>query len=176
MLNDEQILLKTAKLLENFDISAKKPEKLLREIDETELAQFIKPVGFYNRKAKQLKKMCIILRDEYNYEPPISLEKLLNLPGIGKKMAYLILNVIHEVPHGICVDTHVHRIVNRIGWINTKNPEETRLELEDCFPKNYWIDINPLLVGFGQTICKSKNPKCDKCLLKCKFYLSNLDL
>jgi len=143
------------------------------KIDEAGLAQLIKPVGFYNRKAKQLKKMCVTLRDEFNYKPPISLEKLLKLPGIGKKMAYLILNVINEIPHGICVDTHVHRITNRLGWVDTKNPEETRLELENCLPKNYWIDINPLLVGFGQTICKSRNPKCDKCLLKCKYYLDN---
>ena len=136
------------------------------------LANIIKPVGFHNKKAITLKKICKILKDEYKYIPPISYDELIKLPGIGSKMACLIVNVIQKDVCGICVDTHVHRITNRLGWVNTKKPEKTKYVLEDIIDKKYWNEINPLLVGFGQTICKAIKPKCDICLLKnkCKYY------
>ena len=141
-------------------------------MEQSDLAAIIKPVGFYNKKAETLQKICLILRDKYNYIPPASYDSLIKLPGIGPKMAYLILNIVNEEPHGICVDTHVHRITNRIGWVNTTTPEKTRKELEKIVDKSCWIEINPLLVGFGQSICKSRKPDCDQCLLKepCAFY------
>ena len=86
----------------------------------------------------------------------------MNLPGIGPKMTYLILNVITGKSHGICVDVHVDRIANRLKWVKTKTPDETRIALEEWLPKCYWHEINKLLVGFGQTICKAE-PKCDEC-------------
>jgi endonuclease-3 len=137
-----------------------------------DLAAIIKPVGFYNKKAERLQKICTILKEKYNYQPPISYDSLIKLPGIGPKMAYLILNIVNGEPHGICVDTHVHRIANRIGWVDTKTPEKTRKELEKIVDKSCWIEINPLLVGFGQSICKSKKPSCTQCLLKesCIFF------
>jgi len=142
------------------------------QMDQSDLAGTIKPVGFYNKKAETLQRICVILRDQYNYLPPTSYNNLIKLPGIGPKMGYLILNIVNGEPHGICVDTHVHRIANRLGWVDTKTPEKTRKELEKIVDKSCWIEINPLLVGFGQSICKARKPSCDQCLLKesCTFY------
>lgn len=136
------------------------------------LVTIIKPVGFYNQKAKNLKNICKIVLDKYEGLIPSDIASLLKFTGIGYKMAILISNLITKKPQGICVDTHMHRICNRLGWVDTKNAEKTRLELEEWIPKSYWLEINPIIVGYGQTICKSKNPKCDQCSLKnsCKFY------
>ena len=123
-------------------------------------------------KSETLQRICVILRDQYNYLVPTSYNNLIKLPGIGPKMAYLILNIVNGEPHGICVDTHVHRITNRIGWVDTTTPEKTRKELEKIVDKSCWIELNPLLVGFGQSICKSRKPGCNQCLLKesCAFF------
>ena len=90
-------------------------------------------------------------------------------------MACLIVNVLQKEICGICVDTHVHRISNRLGWVNTKKPEKTKSDLEDIIDKKYWNELNPLMVGFGQKICKAFKPKCNICLLKsrCKYYSDN---
>lgn len=137
-----------------------------------DLVKIIKPVGFYNQKSKNLKKICKIVIDNFGGLIPSDIKTLLKFPGIGYKMAILISNLITKSPQGICVDTHMHRICNRLGWVETKNAEKTRLELEEWIPKSYWLELNPIIVGYGQTICKSKNPKCDQCSLKnsCKFY------
>ena len=144
------------------------------DISQDELALILKPVGFYNKKALMLKDMAKIIKQNYNNKPPISYNELVKLPGIGEKMACLIMNVINKKPYGICVDTHVHRITNRIGWVNTKSPKQTRKKLEEIIDKEYWNEINPLLVGFGQSICKSRKPDCDKCLLKdnCNYFIN----
>ncbi len=130
------------------------------------LAQLIKPVGFYNRKAANLKMICKILRSKHNDTIPNTVEGLMKLPGIGPKMAYLIMNTVTDEIHGICVDTHVHRISNRLGWVNTGTPEETRKELESWLPRQYWHDTNKLIVGFGQSICKARGPRCHGCPLE----------
>ena len=136
------------------------------------LAQLIKPVGFYNRKAANLKMICKILRSKHNDTIPNTVEGLMKLPGIGPKMAYLIMNTVTNEIHGICVDTHVHRISNRLGWVKTRTPEETRKELESWLPRQYWHDTNKLIVGFGQSICKARGPRCEGCSLRrsCKAY------
>lgn len=136
------------------------------------LAELLKPIGFYNKKAKMLKNLSKIIKDDYNMIPPISYNELLKLPGIGQKMACLIVNVLSDNVCGICVDTHVHRVSNRIGWVNTKKPEDTKIELEKIIDKDYWCKLNALLVGFGQQICKAKKPSCNKCLLneRCEYY------
>jgi endonuclease-3 len=146
------------------------------EIDLEELSNIIKPVGFYNKKAKTVKEISKILKDKYNSKIPKSYTDLIKLPGIGPKMAYLILNIIDDQPHGICVDTHVHRIVNRIGWTNTKTPEATRMALQQVIDKNNWIAINPLLVGFGQSVCKARKPNCSDCILnnRCPYYQNHI--
>ncbi|CAI9117269.1 OLC1v1018625C1 [Oldenlandia corymbosa var. corymbosa] len=138
--------------------------------EEAVIKDLIYPVGFYTRKASNLKKIAKICLQEYDGDIPSTLEELLLLPGIGPKMAHLIMNVGWENVQGICVDTHVHRICNRLGWVsrpgrmkNTSTPEQTREALQLWLPKEEWVAINPLLVGFGQTICTPLRPRCRIC-------------
>ena len=139
------------------------------------LANLLKPVGFYNKKAKMLKTISSIFKNDFDYKPPTKYEDLIKLPGIGPKIAVLIDNVLNKEKCGICVDTHVHRITNRIGWVKTKKPEETRKKLENILDKENWDEINYILVGFGQTICKARKPNCSECLLNktCNYYKLN---
>lgn len=120
-----------------------------------------------------LKKTSSILKEKYNNDIPDSAEKLCELPGVGPKMAHICMQVAWDKISGIGVDTHVHRIANRLGWVKkmTKIPEDTRKELESWLPKELWADVNHLLVGFGQTICTPQRPKCTDCLNKdiCPF-------
>ncbi|KAF3621120.1 Endonuclease III -like protein 2, chloroplastic [Capsicum annuum] len=138
--------------------------------NEETIKSLIYPVGFYTRKASNLKKVAKICLSKYDGDIPSSLEELLLLPGIGPKMAHLVMNVAWENVQGICVDTHVHRISNRLGWVSrpgtkqkTRTPEETRESLQLWLPKEEWVPINPLLVGFGQTICTPLRPRCAIC-------------
>jgi endonuclease-3 len=138
----------------------------ISQMDEKELNNMISKVGFHNRKTKYMKDTARILIEKYNSDIPESLEDLLSLPGIGPKMAYLILQEAWGKNLGIGVDTHVHRISNRLGWVKTKTPEDTRKELEDWLPKHYWAHVNVMLVGFGQVLCKPVAPRCQNCPLK----------
>ncbi|WCJ41379.1 endonuclease III 2 [Euphorbia peplus] len=138
--------------------------------DETAIKDLIYPVGFYTRKAANMKKIAKICLMKYDGDIPRSLEDLLSLPGIGPKMAHLVMNIAWEDVQGICVDTHVHRICNRLGWVSqpdtkkkTSTPEQTRVALQLWLPKEEWVPINPLLVGFGQTICTPLRPRCGMC-------------
>jgi len=135
-----------------------------------DLEKLIKPVGFHKVKARNLKKVSEILVSKYNSKLP-DYDKLLKLPGVGVKVASVVYNVLGRDPK-IAVDTHVHRIVNRLGIVSTKNPNETMRELEKKIPKNLWSDINSLLVIHGQKICKPVVPLCDQCPIKdyCKRY------
>ncbi|KAL9266940.1 Endonuclease III homolog 1, chloroplastic-like protein [Drosera capensis] len=138
--------------------------------DEETIKGLIYPVGFYTRKASNLKKIANICLTKYGGDIPSSLEELLQLPGIGPKMAHLVMNIAWNNVQGICVDTHVHRISNRLGWVTkpgtklkTSSPEQTREALQRWLPKEEWVPINPLLVGFGQTICTPLRPRCEIC-------------
>ncbi|GMH18199.1 hypothetical protein Nepgr_020040 [Nepenthes gracilis] len=131
--------------------------------DEGTIKSLIYPVGFYSRKASNLKKIANICLTKYDGDIPSSLGELLQLPGIGPKMAYLVMNIGWNNVQGICVDTHVHRICNRLGWVlrhgtiqKTKSPEETREALQSWLQKEEWV-------GFGQTICTPLRPHCDVC-------------
>ncbi|KAG9447073.1 hypothetical protein H6P81_013201 [Aristolochia fimbriata] len=137
---------------------------------EATIKSLIYPVGFYSRKATYMKKVAEICLTKFGGDIPSSLEELLSLPGIGPKMAHLVMNVGWNDVQGICVDTHVHRICNRLGWVSqpgthqrTLSPEETRVSLQSWLPKEEWVAINPLLVGFGQTICTPLRPRCGEC-------------
>ena len=138
---------------------------------EHRLAELIKPVSFFNNKAKYIKQVCAELTTVSSpADIPDNLADLKALPGIGPKMAYLIMTCAWNKTVGICVDIHVHRISNRLGWVSTWNrkkqePERTREELEQWLPREHWGTINPLLVGFGQKICKPVGPKCQECSL-----------
>ncbi|GFZ10798.1 DNA glycosylase superfamily protein [Actinidia rufa] len=138
--------------------------------DEATIKSLIYPVGFYPKKACNLKKIANICLTKYDGDIPSTLEELLLLPGIGPKMAHLVMNVGWENVQGICVDTHVHRICNRLGWVSrrgtkqkTSSPEETRESLQLWLPKEEWVPVNPLLVGFGQTVCTPLRPRCGIC-------------
>ncbi len=118
--------------------------------------------GFYRVKAARIKEVSRILIDQYGGEVPDNLKELVELPGVGRKTANCVLVYAFELP-AIPVDTHVHRISNRIGLVNTKTPEQTEVELAKIAPKELWIKLNDLMVQFGQTICKPMSPQCEMC-------------
>ena len=134
----------------------------LENISLKELAQTIFPVGFYNTKAKHLKELPKIIKSEFQNKIPQSVDELVKLPGVGRKTANLVVSVAFNKP-AICVDTHVHKIMNRLGYIKTKTPHETENALRKKLPQKYWITINSMLVSFGQYLCRPISPHCSKC-------------
>ena len=142
---------------------------------EDDLDEIIHQVGFHRNKAKYLRAAAKICVEKYGGDIPPDLESLVELPGVGPKMGHLIMNVGWEKPSGICVDVHVHRITERLGWVpescavtnagspRKRTPEDTRVALENWLPKDEWVEINPLLVGFGQLYCTPLRPKCSEC-------------
>ena len=136
----------------------------LAALDPAAIAEAIYPAGFYNTKAKQLKAIAEILRDRFGGEVPADEAALLDLPGVGRKTANLVLGLGFGIP-AICVDTHVHRISNRLGLVSTTTPEATERALQKVLPKDLWIPINDLLVTFGQNRCHPTSPKCTDCPL-----------
>lgn len=126
------------------------------------LAKAIYPVGFYQNKAKQIVELSKIIVEELDNKVPDTIEDLIKFKGVGRKTANLVLAKGYNVP-AICVDVHVHRICNRLGYVKTKNPEETEFALREKLPVKYWLDINTLLVTHGQNVCKPVNPNCSEC-------------
>ena len=139
----------------------KTPRALLK-LPTRQLERDIYPVAFYRNKARALKSLCSDLIDRFEGKVPENLEEMLTLTGVGRKTANLTLILAFD-GMGICVDTHVHRITNRWGYVETKTPEQTEDVLRSKLPKKYWQRINELLVGFGQTICKPLSPLCSQC-------------
>ncbi len=139
------------------------PSDLLN-LPEEKIARTIFPVGFYNTKAKNLKKISAILVGKYKGRVPDDLDELLKLPGVGRKTANLVITLGFAKP-GICVDTHVHRITNRWGYVKTKTPKETEFALRQILPGKYWIVFNDLLVAYGQNRCTPLSPRCSECPL-----------
>lgn len=139
-----------------------KTPKDFANCDVKKLEKTIYPVGFYSNKAKQIVELSKILVEKYNSKVPDSIEELCKFNGVGRKTANLTLSLGFNKP-AICVDVHVHRIFNRIGYVKTKTPDETELKLREILPEKYWIDINTLLVTHGQNICKPQKPKCNEC-------------
>jgi endonuclease-3 len=129
-----------------------------------EIEKAIYPVGFYRTKATQIVDICKTIVAEYGGVVPDSIEELLTFKGVGRKTANLVVTLGYGKP-GICVDTHVHRICNRWGYIKTGSPEESEMQLRDILPLRYWIRINDLLVSYGQNICKPVSPFCSKCVI-----------
>ena len=136
----------------------------LASLDESKIAEAIYPAGFYNTKAGQLRKIGAILRDDHDSRVPASEAGLLALPGVGRKTANLVLGLGFGMP-AICVDTHVHRISNRLGMVKTSTPEKTEFALQKVLPEDLWIPINDLLVTFGQNQCHPTSPRCSTCPL-----------
>lgn len=137
------------------------PSEILA-LTEERIARLIYPVGFYKTKAKRLRQICRDLLDKYQGSVPADLDELLTLPGVGRKTANLVITLGYGQP-GVCVDTHVHRISNRLGYVDTKTPEQTEMALRDKLPHQYWIEYNDLLVTWGQNICRPISPFCSRC-------------
>ncbi|NPA52877.1 MAG: endonuclease III [Aquificae bacterium] len=140
---------------------ADNPYKMVN-LSEEEIQKLIYPAGFYKNKAKIIKEISQNLIQNFGGKVPDTLDQLLKLKGVGRKTANLVLSKGYQKP-AICVDTHVHRITNRLGFVQTKTPEETEFELMKKVPKDYWSKLNEILVAFGQTICKPISPICSKC-------------
>lgn len=136
------------------------------DASEEALAAILHPVGFYKRKAAYLRGTARALLERHAGDVPQTAQELCKLPGVGPKMSYLTLEAAWGLCDGIGVDLHVHRICNRLHWIDTKTPEQTRLALQDWLPKELWTPINKLMVGFGQQLCSAARPKCGDCLLR----------
>ena len=145
--------------------------KELAEGNIEEVKQIIHSIGFYNVKAKRIIEVSQLIVKRFDGKVPNSIEKLLELPGVGRKTANCVLVYGFNIP-AIPVDIHVHRISNRIGLVNTKTPEKTEIELNNIINKKYWLRLNNIFVMYGQNICLPVAPKCELCELKkmCKFY------
>ena len=143
-----------------FDV-VKKPSDLSR-IELKKLERLIYPVGFYRNKARYLRQLPNALKEKFDNSIPHTVEQLLELPGVGRKTANLVVAVAFNKP-AICVDVHVHRIMNRLGYVRTKNPFETEMALRAKLPNKYWTTFNSILVAFGQHLCRPVGPKCSIC-------------
>lgn len=155
--NDRTTYPATLRMLE----LAKTPQEMIK-VNEEDLANAIYPVGFYKNKAGQIIELSKLIIEKYDGNVPDSIDELCKFRGVGRKTANLVMTLGFGEP-AICVDVHVHRIFNRLGYLKTKNPEETEFALREKLPVKYWIPINSLLVTHGQNVCKPIKPQCDKC-------------
>ncbi len=155
--NDRTTYPATLRMLE----LAKTPQEMM-SVSVADLEKAIYPVGFYKNKAGQIIELSKLIVEKYDGKVPDSIDELCKFRGVGRKTANLVMTLGFGVP-AICVDVHVHRIFNRLGYIKTKNPEETEFALRDSLPVEYWIPINTLLVTHGQNVCKPIKPMCEVC-------------
>ncbi len=153
------------------DTTSKVVEKLFDKVNTykdlykftlEEIENLIYPVGFYHQKAKHLKQLPYDLETRFNGQIPHEIDDLITLPGVGRKTANLVKIMAYDEP-AMCVDVHVHRISNRLGYIKTKTPFESEMTLRDILPVEYWLNYNSYLVSFGQNHCKPINPLCNTC-------------
>ncbi len=140
---------------------ASKPKSMLK-LTVAKIEKLIYPVGFYRNKSRVILNLSKKLLKDYSGKVPGSLDALLTLKGVGRKTANLVLGLGFAVP-AICVDTHVHRISNRLGWVKTSSPEQSEFALQKIVPKREWIELNTILVTFGQNLCSPVSPFCSKC-------------
>ena len=155
--NDKTTYPATLRMLE----LAKTPKEM-KNVSVEDLSKAIYPVGFYDNKARQIIELSKTIDEELCGKVPDEIEDLIKFKGVGRKTANLVLSLGFNKP-AICVDVHVHRIFNRLGYIKTKTPEETEFALREKLPQKYWIDINTLLVTHGQNFCKPIKPRCSEC-------------
>src|SRR3990172_1699233 len=137
------------------------PAKMLT-LPTKKIEKAIYPVGFYRTKARNIRDICRALVEKYSGKVPDEIDELLELKGVGRKTANLVVTLGYRRP-GICVDTHVHRIANRLGWVRTKTPDATEFALRAILPRRHWIGLNDLLVAFGQNLCRPLSPHCSRC-------------
>ena len=151
----------TAGASERLFALAKTPEEMLI-LKKEEIEAAIYPVGFYKRKAEQILGICRVLVEKYDSRVPDEIDELLKLKGVGRKTANIVITMGYNKP-GIAVDTHVHRISNRLGLVSTKSPNQTEFALRKTLPKRYWIVFNDFLVMHGKAVCTPVSPKCSIC-------------
>ena len=155
---DEVTEKASIRLLKKYDT----PQKIIK-LPAQKIQSLIYPVGFYKTKAKRIKEISKTLLEKYDGKVPDAFDELLKLKGVGRKTANIVMVYGHKKQGFLPIDTHCHRIPNRLGWIKTKTPEQTEIELKKILPKKYWDDFNHLFVTFGQTICVPVSPFCSKC-------------
>ena len=143
-----------------FDRAAT-PQKMVRLAPRT-IEKAIFPAGFYRRKAIQIREISRMLVDRHGGNVPDTIDELLELPGVGRKTANLVVTLGFDRP-GICVDIHVHRIANRLGWVRTATPDDSEAQLRKVLPRRWWIPINEILVRHGQQVCRPTSPICSEC-------------
>lgn len=151
----------TARASHRLFAVAASPNAMLK-LTAKKIERLIYPVGFYKTKAKNILEICATMIQRYGGNVPDEIEELLKLKGVGRKTANLVVTLGYQKP-GICVDTHVHRISNRWGYVKTKTPEKTESALREKLPHSYWIEYNDLLVSFGQHLCRPISPVCSQC-------------
>lgn len=151
----------TAKAAERLFALGDTPKKLAN-LEEEVIAQAIRPANFYKTKARRIREVARRIVAEFSGEVPKAMDSLLSLPGVGRKTANLVLAEGYDL-EGLCVDTHVHRVTNRLGLLKTKNPTETEMALREVLPRPYWKPINTYLVSFGQRVCHPVSPRCSSC-------------
>jgi endonuclease-3 len=142
---------------------ASRPDQMIT-LSSKQIQQAIYPVGFYRNKARTILEISRTLIEKYGGRVPDELDEIIKLKGVGRKTANLVVTLGYGKP-GICVDTHVHRVTNRWGYVATKTPEKTEFALRKKLPQQYWIGINDMLVSFGQKICRPISPMCSTCPL-----------
>ena len=140
------------------------PQAIVR-LTISEIERLIYPVSFYRNKARHVKEICRQLIARFDGGVPTAMDALLTLPGVGRKTANLVLIVALRSTTNICVDTHVHRISNRLGWVSTKTPEQTESALYDTVPRRWWASLNLYLVTWGQNVCRPVYPACGRCAI-----------
>jgi endonuclease-3 len=146
------------------------PQKMVK-LTTKQIENAIYPVGFYRVKARRIKDISQVLLDDYRSKVPDNIEELLKLKGVGRKTANIVIVYGFNKP-GMPIDIHCHRIPNRLGWVQTKTPEQTEKELRKLIPKRFWLDFNNTFVTFGQNVCKPVRPFCDRCPVSryCRYY------
>jgi endonuclease-3 len=166
---DQRVNIVTETLFKKY----KKPEDYLK-VSNSELEKDIFSTGFYRQKTKSIKKCCSVLIDKYNGKVPSDFDELTKLPGVGRKTASVVAGNAFGIP-AIAVDTHVIRLSNLLGFVETKNPEAIEKRLKELFPKKDWVDSSHLLATHGRNICIARRPKCDECFLAdlCPGFQSN---
>jgi len=160
----------TTQALTRLFAKYKGPQEIA-DADIEDIKKAIPSVGFYNVKAKRIKEVSKIINEQHHGKVPSNIKDLLDLPGVGRKTANCVLVYGFKIP-AIPVDTHVHRICNRLGIVKTKDPDNTEQKLSEILDKKYWIKLNSIIVRYGQNICLPVKPQCDYCKLKqnCKYY------
>jgi endonuclease III len=144
---------------------ARTPATIVR-LSEKRIEKLIYPVSFYRHKAKHVRQACRLIVDRFDGRVPATMEELLTLPGVGRKTANLVLILSFQSLENICVDTHVHRISNRLGWVRTRTPDETEQALYKSTDERWWPYINLYLVTWGQNVCRPIYPRCGACVIR----------